>query len=1055
MSRQLLRITVATVAFVFLVAGISVSQTWVSTNGPWRADVRDLTAGRVPGVTLLTLYLSDATSVYRSTNSAGSWNATTSPGGNPLAITCKPDDPTVVLVGVSNLLKRSTNSGGLWSNVVGPDPNLTPIRLATSPASSQRMFLGVEKIPSFSSLRRSLNSGSSWEPVSYFRDTVETDIQALAPHPTDPLRVWAGGTTPSTLSLQQTFVTSRKNGVFFSTNGGVSWDSAGSLRKNIVALAVGTDNGTTYIFAAATDPSPTLYRTTNNGAQWSTLAFSGGLVKDIRAVGFVVYVAAQNGFYRSFDYGVSWQSLSTGLYGQSTRVLQDQFDASIVYLGSSGSLFKSVDYGNDWQEAASGITPFALSAVARRGNTILASGSGFPVIKRYDGSSWTNASVSVAGFSGRSLDFKTLNGAVAFAAGQNDNKPALLRSTNSGASWALLRSNAYTGGRYNGVVVDPVDTNRIFAFGRIAADTNIIISANGGGTWSRALGFGTTFPRVSALVIDATNPSTYSTKLYAAVDTGTTTEKGVWKSTNGGVNWTKLTGTLVAGQPVRALAMNPKNPSALYASVDSGATFRLRKSTDGGATWTTLTGITGPFTRLIMNPSNPASSLDLFVIAGTAIYRTADGGASWIPYTGSPISPIYSLGADGGYPYALAASTAGGVFTLPLPSVSSDVVANWNMTSIPATLANYAAGAVYPTAVSPVYRYDQSLGYVAVSQLANGPGYWLKFGPAQTLTYPGEPVHTLTVPVATGWNIVGTIADPVPVCGIQYTPPGILVPPFYYYDNGYHATDTLTAGKGYWVKFSASGSMILPGGQCQQGGLGEELATYDRFTVEDAGGRTQDLYVRNGSLAASFENLEMPPAPPDAEFDVRFGTGDYLRSVHPDSGAVELDIAVEAPAYPVTLSWQVHPENGISYSFGGQELGRASHSGEDPGIGRTGQLSLGADGTIRLSGRAQHVTRAPALPRLFALRQNYPNPFNPATTIGFDLPEDSRVDLVVLDLLGRQVAVLIDGDRSAGRHNVTFDASGLASGVYFYRLQATALGGGHSVRDVRKLLLVR
>ena len=72
----------------------------------------------------------------------------------------------------------------------------------------------------------------------------------------------------------------------------------------------------------------------------------------------------------------------------------------------------------------------------------------------------------------------------------------------------------------------------------------------------------------------------------------------------------------------------------------------------------------------------------------------------------------------------------------------------------------------------------------------------------------------------------------------------------------------------------------------------------------------------------------------------------------------------------------------------------------------------------------------------FALSQNYPNPFNPSTTIKFELPKSSQVVLTVFDILGRQVSVLVDDRRGAGVHVVKFDGSNLASGVYFYRIQA-------------------
>lgn len=69
------------------------------------------------------------------------------------------------------------------------------------------------------------------------------------------------------------------------------------------------------------------------------------------------------------------------------------------------------------------------------------------------------------------------------------------------------------------------------------------------------------------------------------------------------------------------------------------------------------------------------------------------------------------------------------------------------------------------------------------------------------------------------------------------------------------------------------------------------------------------------------------------------------------------------------------------------------------------------------------------------LHQNYPNPFNPSTLIRYQLPVSSVVSLKVFDMLGREVAVLVDGKENAGSHEVTFNAKGLSSGVYFYRLE--------------------
>ncbi len=78
------------------------------------------------------------------------------------------------------------------------------------------------------------------------------------------------------------------------------------------------------------------------------------------------------------------------------------------------------------------------------------------------------------------------------------------------------------------------------------------------------------------------------------------------------------------------------------------------------------------------------------------------------------------------------------------------------------------------------------------------------------------------------------------------------------------------------------------------------------------------------------------------------------------------------------------------------------------------------------------------LPVAFALNQNYPNPFNPTTTLSFDLPLAAHVELTVYDMLGREVARIVNEMLPAGTYVRTFDAGGLASGVYIYRLRAKA-----------------
>lgn len=88
-------------------------------------------------------------------------------------------------------------------------------------------------------------------------------------------------------------------------------------------------------------------------------------------------------------------------------------------------------------------------------------------------------------------------------------------------------------------------------------------------------------------------------------------------------------------------------------------------------------------------------------------------------------------------------------------------------------------------------------------------------------------------------------------------------------------------------------------------------------------------------------------------------------------------------------------------------------------------------------------------PSEFSLGQNYPNPFNPVTNITFSLPNSANIKLTVFDIAGREIAQLVNGQLNAGTYNVDFDASHLASGTYFYKLETAGF------TDIKKMILVK
>jgi hypothetical protein len=140
-----------------------------------------------------------------------------------------------------------------------------------------------------------------------------------------------------------------------------------------------------------------------------------------------------------------------------------------------------------------------------------------------------------------------------------------------------------------------------------------------------------------------------------------------------------------------------------------------------------------------------------------------------------------------------------------------------------------------------------------------------------------------------------------------------------------------------------------------------------------------------------------------------------------------------AAAYASTwaVAWD-EKKNLYSQSYFGWSVEKWNYNGTLPTIAVTGVEQLEG-----------------VLPQGYGLEQNYPNPFNPTTTIGFSVPVSGFVSLKVFDLLGREVMVLVNEERVAGSHRVTFDASNLPTGTYLYTLKASGY------QETKRMVLVR
>jgi hypothetical protein len=178
-----------------------------------------------------------------------------------------------------------------------------------------------------------------------------------------------------------------------------------------------------------------------------------------------------------------------------------------------------------------------------------------------------------------------------------------------------------------------------------------------------------------------------------------------------------------------------------------------------------------------------------------------------------------------------------------------------------------------------------------------------------------------------------------------------------------------------------------------------------------------------------------------------------------------LDTTVGMTGTSMSYAWDV--TNFVSNQLAGDKVVSILLR-DRPGVSRTAAFESGESGfppvlELQTSDDASAEGES-NVPERFALEQNYPNPFNPTTVVSSQYPVASDVRIVIYDLLGREVAVLVNERRGAGTYHDTFSttgnatagvgAAGLASGVYYYRLQAVPVTGPAFIAT-RTMVLVR
>jgi hypothetical protein len=273
------------------------------------------------------------------------------------------------------------------------------------------------------------------------------------------------------------------------------------------------------------------------------------------------------------------------------------------------------------------------------------------------------------------------------------------------------------------------------------------------------------------------------------------------------------------------------------------------------------------------------------------------------------------------------------------------------------------------------------------------------------------------------------------------TPSHIITSKFYRYLGGYQPVRYLLPGEGYWVKTDQAGTLVFSGGtfsKHEQGNpsTASTLDDANELVFRDSKDHQQTLYfVATSDSVVRGDQYELPPTPPAGAFDVRFSSGRMLEIADPETGGT-FPLTVSPVNGPVHISWRIVDDGMEAQLFVGEE-----------------QYAMRGEGSIELESISAKVTlilgNGAEKPVAFSLEQNYPNPFNPSTTISYALPKSSHVKVGVYDVLGREVATVLNEEKSAGAYTIQWDATDVSSGVYLYRMKAG------DFTAIRKMLLIK
>jgi photosystem II stability/assembly factor-like uncharacterized protein len=676
---------------------------------------------------------------------------------------------------------------------------------------------------------------------------------------------------------------------------------------------------------------------------------------------------------------------------------------SNIFAATGHGVYRSTNRGMNWAIADSGLNNngsfdnqarcFAASTDGKGGSKIFAGTEYGLFVSTNNGTSWTNVQLPTYQIWVESL---AVNGSNIFV-GTSD---GVFLSTDYGTTWLNISSGVLQGAWVNSFVID---NNNIF----VAANGGIFLSTNNGVDWSTVFKVSTDY-YIRTLAINHTLTGTY---IFAGTD-----YSGIYLSTNNGSSWTPVNSGLFGGVDVGVISFAiSQDGSKIFAGTSHGVYF----STDNGSNWNAdVEGLPSAFVRyLAIDGSDIYAS---FTYGG--VYHSTIDGSSWtVMNSGMPPVHLntFSLAMFGSD--IIVGTDYMGVFS------SADKGKSW---------MNYDSGLPFGFDIVSLAVKPTVTGYkifAGTGGAAGGKGIYLS-------SNNGLNWKAVTSDLNFAQIYCLTVQDSSIYAG---TDKGILL-------SKNDGTD--------WVNISSqnsnqdihclftSGSTIYAGTD-----IGIVISTDNgkNWIVSDSGFTypkiVNAILVRGTSIYAGTTSGVYVSYNNGGNW-ISFNTGLTDKNIH----LLATDgLNVIAAGYNSGTLFLL-PANGQRWSTIVMENPIFSMNTL---ILNDSNVYIGYKDGVYYSPLSEIQTavksRTDIVPATYSLQQNYPNPFNPTTTINYSVPKSGLVKIKVYDLLGREVASLVNENKPVGNYSIEFNAGKLTSGIYFYRMESG------SFSHTKKLLLVK